>query len=116
MTANIPTTQNSRFKIGWTVLIIIAALSILGHLTLIFVLSHEATLFVGYTAFELYAFGVLWIPFRRFEKWAWIITRILPGGLAFPAFNNPEIAIYYFSAAALCTLGLLLTMPDFFKK
>jgi hypothetical protein len=31
-------------------------------------------------------------------------------------FNDLAIAIYYYAVAAICVLGLLLTMQDFFSK
>ena len=115
MTARTLPSQNSRFKFGWIVLLIIAALMTLSHFALIFILD-EPTLFIGFTLFNLYALIVLLIPFRRGENWAWLTTWILPVGLALPASTDPNIAIYYFSVAAVCALGLLLTMRDFFSK
>jgi len=107
--------QNSRFKIGWGILLIIAALMMLSHFSLIFILD-EPNLFTGFAAFTLFSFIVLLIPFRRGEKWAWLTTWILPVGLAVPAATDPNIAIYYFGVAAMCVLGLLLTMRDFFSN
>jgi hypothetical protein len=87
----------------------------LNHFTLIFVLD-EPNLFIGFTLFNLYALLVLLIPFRRGEQWAWLATWLLPIGLAIPASSDPNIAVYYFSSAAVCALGLLLTMPEFLSK
>jgi hypothetical protein len=106
--------RNSHFKFGWIILLISAALMTLMHFGLIFFLD-EPTLFTGFAAFNLYAFLIIYIPFRRGEKWAWVATWILPVGLALPAFNDPDIAFYY-GVAAVCVLGLLLTMQDFFSK
>ncbi len=55
---------------------------------------------------------------RRFERWAWFTTWILPAGLALPAIieSNPAIVIFYSAVSALLVLGLLLTMRDFFQK
>jgi hypothetical protein len=105
--------RNPRFKTGWILLLVIAALMTINHLSLLFVLS-EPTLFAGFAAFNLYACVVLAMPFRRHEPWAWYASWILPIGLAAPGFTNSAIAIYYFAAAALCVVGLLLTMHDFF--
>lgn len=107
--------QNSRFKIGWIILVIFAALMMLNHFVLIFFLD-EPVLFTGYAAFNLYALLVILIPFRRIEKWAWLATWILPVGLALPAAGDPDITIFYFGVSALFVLGLLLTMPEFFSK
>ena len=114
MSANVSFGQNSRFKIGWIILLVSAALMTLNHLGLIFFLD-DPTLFAGFAAFNLYAFLVILIPFRRGEKWAWYTTWILPIGLAAPAFiaGNGNIAIFYYAVAAVCMLGLLVTLRDF---
>jgi hypothetical protein len=115
MTTNVNVGQNSRFKIGWIALLVSAGLMTLNHLMLMFIL-HDPTLFAGFAAFNLYAFLVILIPFRGGEKWTWYATWILPIGLAIPAFNgDSSIAIFYFAVAAVCVLGLLLTMRDFFS-
>ncbi|MCQ3978364.1 MAG: hypothetical protein DPW09_33475 [Anaerolineae bacterium] len=105
--------QNARFKIGRIILLATAALMTLNHASMIFVLD-EPILFTGFAAFTLYAFLVIYFPFRRHEKWAWAATWILPIGLAVPAFADASIALLYYTFAALCVLGLLLTMPEFF--
>ena len=107
--------QNARFRIGWFLLLVLSALMALNHLVLIFV-QNEPTLFTGYTAFNLYAFLILLIPFRQGIKWAWMATWIFPVGLALAAFFAPEIAPYYYGSAAACAFGLLLTMPEFFPN
>ena len=115
MSASTTLAKNARFKFGWIILLISAALMTLMHLSLIFILD-DPTLFTGFAVFNLYAFVVILIPFRRGEKWAWYATWLLPIGLALPAFNDPNIAVYYFAVAAVCALGLLLTMQEFFSK
>jgi hypothetical protein len=115
LSAETISTQNFRFKTGWITLLLIAALMALMHFGLAFFLDNPV-LFTGFTAFNLYAFIVILIPFRRVEKWAWLSTWILPVGLALPAINDPEITLFYFVVAALCVLRLLLTMRDFFSK
>ncbi len=116
MTVNAIPAQNARFKIGWIILLVLAALITLGHMSLIFVFANEQTLFIGHTAFNLYAFLVILIPFRQGKKWAWLATLILPIGLALTGAFDAEIMPYYFGMAAVCALGLLLTMQDFFSK
>ena len=106
--------QSRSFKVGWVLLLVSAALMTLNHFVLIFALG-EPALFLGWTAFNLYAFLVAAIPFRRLEKWAWYATWILPVGLAAVAFMDPNIAFYYYPIAAACVLGLLLTMRGFFE-
>ena len=106
---------NTRFKFGWVALLISAALMTLTHFSLIFILD-EPVLFTGFAIFNLYALLVILIPFRRGEKWAWVTTWLLPIGLALPAALDPDILFFYFAVAAVCVLGLLLSMQTFFAK
>lgn len=108
--------QNTRFKIGWIILLVSAALFTLGHVSLIFAFANEQTLFIGLTAFNLYAFLVILIPFREGKKWAWLATWILPIGLALTGAFDAQIAPYYLGMAAVCVLGLLLTIRSFFSS
>jgi hypothetical protein len=85
----------------------------LNHFVLTFVLG-EPVLFLGWTAFNLYALLVAAIPLRRLEKWAWYAKWVLPIGLAAAAFIDSYIVVYYYSVAAACVLGLLLTVRGFF--
>ena len=115
MSADTNLTRNFRFKSGWIILLVSATLMALGHFSMIFFLD-EPVLFAGFAAFNLYAFLVIYIPFRRGEKWAWVATWILPGLALLIAATDPGIAIYYYGVAAVCVLGLLLTMRDFFSQ
>ncbi len=107
--------RDIRFRIGWIVLLIVAGLMTLMHFALIFVIRDEATLFAVGAAFNLYALLVVWIPFRRGERWAWFTTWILPITCAFAAAvaNDPGVPPLYYAMAAICTLGLLVTMRYF---
>jgi hypothetical protein len=114
MPANTIPAPTVRFKIGWIALLVVAALTTLGHTVMIFALD-EPNLFTGFAAFNLYSLAVILIPFRRLERWAWLVTWVLPIGLAVPAATDANLTIYYFGIAAVCVLGLLLTMRDFFS-
>ena len=114
-TATIGAGQNLLFRAGWIVLIASAALMTLNHFVLIFYLD-DPVLFLGWTAFTLYALLVVVIPLRRLERWAWYATWILPIGLAAGGFSAPDIAMFYFAVAAACVVGLLFTMRDLFSK
>ena len=115
MTVNTIPIPNTRFKFGWITLLVAAALMALMHFSLIFFLD-EPVLFTGFAVFNIYALIVIWIPFRRGEKWAWMTTWLLPIGLALPAALDPDIMIFYFAVAAICVLGLVLSMQTFFSK
>ena len=116
MLANVSFGQNSHFKMGWIILLVIAALMTLGHFGLIFFFMDERVLFAGLAAANLYAFIAIYTAFRRGEKWAWVITWTLPGLALLIAATVPSIAIYYYGVAAICVLGLLLTIRDFFSR
>ncbi len=107
--------RDIRFRIGWIVLLIVAGLMALMHFALIFVIHDEATLFAGYAAFNLYAFVVIWIPFRRRERWAWFTTWILPitSALVAAVATDPGIPPLYYAMAAVSALGLLATIRYF---
>src|SRR4051812_4688324 len=97
MVATVNVGHTSRFKTGWIILLVAAALMTLNHSVLIFALDNPV-LFMGYAAFNLYALVVIAIPFHRCEMWAWYATWILPSGLAISAAlaGDPNIApIYY---------------------
>ncbi|MFL5801575.1 MAG: hypothetical protein ACJ8CR_07510 [Roseiflexaceae bacterium] len=115
MSTLINVSHNARFKTGRIILLVAAALMILNHAGLMFVLDNPV-LFMGYAAFNLYALLVIAIPFHQCEKWAWYATWILPIGLAASAAQagDPNITPFYDAVAAACVLGLLLTMRDFF--
>jgi len=115
MTLNTIPAQNIRFKIGSIILLILAALMVLMHFGLMFILN-DHVLFFSFGMFSIYAFLVLLIPFRKGEKWAWTSSWLLPIGLAIPATLDPGIAVYYTSFAVICAVGLLLTMRQFFSK
>jgi hypothetical protein len=113
MSAMVNASYNARFKTGRILLLVSAALMTLNHVGLVFALD-EPVLFTGFAAFNLYALVIIAIPFRWHERWAWYATWILPIGLTIPAFSDPNIALFYYAVAAVCVLGLLLTMRDFF--
>jgi hypothetical protein len=118
MTTKAALAQNFRFKMGWTILLILTALMTVNHIALPFYSPSDSTPAIGFAAFNLYALVVIWIPFRRYERWAWYTTWILPAGLALPAIleSNPGIVIFYSTVSAVLVLGLLLTLRDFFPK
>ena len=114
MSASTFLVPNTRFKIAWIIILTSAALATISYLVMIFV-DTGADFFIPYTAFNLYGFLVLLIPFPRGQKWAWWSTWILPASMALTGFYHPEFAPYYFGGAAVFAVGLLLTMRDFFS-
>ncbi len=108
--------QSTRFKVGWLLLLILSALMTLNHLVLIFFAPKEADLFVGWATFNLYATLVLWIPFRRGEKWAWLTSWILVIGLASAILFDASIGVWYLGVAIVMAVGQYLTWPAFFQS
>ena len=116
MSTNVNFGQNSRFKIGWLALLILSALAAFGHIMLIFVMRDEALLFVGWAGFNLLSTALLYVPFRRGEKWTWYTSWILVIGFAVPILFSTELfAVMYVIAAVVMALALLLTRPAFFQ-
>ena len=116
MSTQIMVTGSTTFKIGWIILLVISVLFTLGHLMLMLVSVEEAPLFIGWAAYKAYSSAVLYIPFRRGEKWAWYTSWILVVGFASTIFFNAQIGPYYLGAAILMAAGLLLTRPAFVQK
>ena len=114
MLPKIALAQNSRQKIGWLLLLVPAVLMTLNHIVLIFALD-EPVLFTLAAAFNLYSLIVILIPLRQGEKWAWLTTWLLPVTFVLTAANDPNIAVFYISVSAVCVLGLLLTVGNFFS-
>jgi hypothetical protein len=108
--------ESTRFKIGWIMLLVISVLMAFQHLVLIMALMNEAVLFIGWAAFNVLTSLILYIPFRRGERWAWYATWIMALAFAPMPFFDPQIGLIYGGAAALIVVGLLLTRSAFFPK
>jgi hypothetical protein len=107
--------QGAFFKTGWILALVVSALMTLNHLVLIFVLN-QPTLFIGWAAFNVYACLVLLFPFRQGAQWAWWVSWVLVIALASIIFFGRQIGPLYLGAAALITVGLLLTAAAFFQR
>lgn len=117
MTTQTLATRSTTFKICWIALLVTSALFALWHIIAVFIIIDEATLFLGWAAFNLYSTLVLYIPFRRGEKWAWYTSWILVIGFAAPIlFSQESFTVYYLGAAVLVAVALLLTRPAFFAN
>jgi len=118
MTTQTLATPGTTFKIGWITLLVISALATLWHIIAIAAFpADEATLFVGWAAFNLYSTIVLYVPFRRGEKWAWYTSWILVIGFAAPIlFSQESFTVYYLGAAVVMALSLLLTRSALFSE
>jgi hypothetical protein len=108
MSASSIPVRNTRFTVGWMLLVGISVLMTLNHVVLIFVMN-EPVLFIGWAAFNLYATLVLLIPFRRGERWAWFVSWISVIALASLIAFDSQVGPLYLGAAAVMAVGLLLT-------
>ena len=110
-------TRSTAFRAGWIALLSISALATIAYGISIFVVREEATIVLGWGAYTLYAFVVLYGPFRRGERWAWYATWILVVGFAAPIFLTTEsYAVWDLGAAVVMALAMLLTRPVFFPR
>jgi hypothetical protein len=117
MTTQTVATRNTTFKIGWITVLVISVLAALGHIILMFVIMDEATLFLGWAAFNLYSTIVLYLPFRRGQTWAWYTSWLLVIGFAAPIlFSQESFTVYYLGAAVVMAFSLLLTRSAFFSE
>jgi hypothetical protein len=109
-------TQLSEWAIfGWSILFVISVVLILFHAALLFTLPGEELLFVVSIALSIISAVVLYIPYRRGEKWAWytIWAMVIPYALVI--FFAPEFE-GYLVIAILMALGQLLTWGAFFSQ
>lgn len=109
-------TRSTGNKVGWWILFGISALAVLNHVALIFVFPGDEVLFIGWTAFSMYAALVLYFPYRQGEKWAWYSTWILVLSFAVMIIFDAEIGLFYLVAAGLMAYGQFLTRDSFFLK
>jgi hypothetical protein len=106
--------RSAAYKVGWTVLFGLSALSVASYIALIFIVPAMVDSFIAWATFSFYAAIVLFIPYRRLERWAWYATWALPVPSVVLALNNPDAAPYYLGAAALMAVGQFLTRTAFF--
>ncbi len=112
MASTTPAVSGVAFKVGYGLLLAGAGLMTLNHFVLIFVFDNPI-LFVGWACLNALNLTVLCIPFRRLEPWAWAATWLLPIALTIVAVLDRNIALYYLAVAAVCVVGLLLTVRAF---
>lgn len=116
MTETVTKIASRRFKIGWGILLFLAAGNVLSHIGLLLFDPGGDTIFLTWAAFNLLAAAILVLPYRRGEKWAWIViwAMIIPYALII-VFNS-EVGPYYLAEAALMTISQLLTYRAFFTS
>jgi hypothetical protein len=108
--------QPVAYKVGWSVLFGLSALSVLSYLVLIFAVPAMVDSFIAWATFSLYSAIILAIPFRRGERRAWYLTWALPVPSIVLSVNNPDAAPYHLTAVGLMVIGQVLTRGAFFTK
>jgi hypothetical protein len=104
------------FKIGWGILLFFSIGNVLGHIGLSIFESEPTTIFVAWAGMNFLAAGILLIPYRRGEKWAWSIVWALIVPYALVILFNQDVGPTYLGEAGLMALGQLLTYRTVFGK
>jgi hypothetical protein len=113
MADSLASQQTTRFKIGWGLLLFLAAGNVVGQLALMFFDAGGTTVFFAWAAFNLLAVFILAIPYRRGEKWAWyaIWAMVIPYALII--FLNSDVGPIYLGEAAVMAICQFLTFSGF---
>ncbi len=110
-------TQSASYRIGWWVLVTIAGISLLNHLSgpfLDFVETDDQTLAIlAFAAMNIYALTVLITAYRRAEAWAWWVTWVMVALYAVTILYAPIAGRYYLGGAAAMAFAQLLTLSAF---
>jgi len=116
MSTQTEATRSMTFKLGWIALLVISALATLSFITMIFIFTDKPTTYIAWAAYTFYASVVLYVPFRRAEKWAWYTSWTLVIGFAVPIlFIRESWVVWFLAAAVVMAVSLLLTRPAFFQ-
>ena len=75
----------------------------------------------SYLGFGLLAATVVWIGFKRGEKWSWYALWTMPltfglTSIVFFVFEASGLGLFYGAGALLAVLGLVLPLRMFFPK
>ena len=99
-------------KIGWIILLFVTISNVLGHIGLLF-FDNMDTIFVAWATMNALAATILFIPYKRGERWAWNVIWVLIIPYALIIFFNAEIGPIYLGEAALLVVGQLLAYRAF---
>ena len=111
-----PERRSLAFKIGWGILLFFSIGNVLGHIGLSIFESQPSTVFVAWAGMNLLAAGILLIPYRRRERWAWFLIWALIIPYALVILFNQDVGLIYLGEAALMALGQLLTYRTVFAE
>ena len=111
-----PERRSAAFKIGWGILLFFSIGNVLGHIGLSIFESQPSTVFVAWAGMNFLAAGILLIPYRRRERWAWFLIWALIVPYALVILFNQDVGLIYLGEAALMALGQLLTYRTVFAE
>ena len=111
-----PERRSLAFKIGWGILLFFTIGNVLGHIGLSIFESQPGTVFVAWAGMNFLAAGILLIPYRRRERWAWFLIWALIVPYALVILFNQDVGLIYMGEAALMAIGQLLTYRTVFAK
>lgn len=107
--------QSVGYQAGWWFLMLMAAISFVGHLLAPFAFApaNEAIMFWALAAMSLYAMAVLLVPYRRAERWAWWVTWVHVAIYAVVIVGAPQVGPIYLTLAVLMAVAQLATSSAF---
>ena len=111
-----PKPRSLGFKIGWGVLLFVSIGNVLGHIGLSIFETQPGTVFVAWAGMNFLAAGILLIPYRRRERWAWFLVWALVIPYVSVILFNQDVGPIYLGEAALIALGQLLTYRTVFAR
>jgi hypothetical protein len=117
-----PPTRATRvgFGIGWWVLVVVFALFAVNHIAGVWLIASspdEPQMFELFGALNVLCLVVLFIPYRRLERWAWwaMWIGIVPVGLVI-TFGGPDlVGLIYIVTFGVLALAQLATLPRFLR-
>lgn len=103
------------YKLGWWLLVLLTGITVVGHLLapVAFATPDETLMFWALAAMGIYTLSVLFVPYRRGERWAWWVTWVPVAIFAVVIFYAPMAGPYYLGIAGLMAVSQLATRPTF---
>lgn len=107
-------TQSTGSKIGFAILLFLAAGNVLGHIGLLLFDPGGDVIFLAWAAFNFMAAAILIFAYRRVETWAWYAIWAMVVPYALIILFNSEVGPIYLGEAILLTMGQVLSYGSFF--
>ncbi len=120
VTRSSPTWSSTTASTGWVVLLVISVFGALNHLLGVFAFatSEDEQLAFGMAAgVNAYATAVLLVPYRRHERWAWLLTWLEVAAFASVLpLTSGGLGLGYLVVAAIAALAQLATLSEFWPR